>query len=290
MKTIGQGKVPKNGFFLQSHNRKMRLIKQSKIQARYPVKKQYFIVKKIKVVLKVFVTMLFVFILSKGGVSLYQQAMTSPFFKISKLEIKGNRVLNKSDIKQLLGPVFGKNIFRVNLNSVIDRLSGNPWIESAVIRRKFPNSLIVQTTERVPFAKVVTSSGEKLLTDRKAFLIKKIESWDYKLLPSIHLKNNFNYQVGSTLKAKEITNGINFIGMMSNMKRSDLISNFTSITIDEAGRLVLNTPFANILFSPGGLKNNLKKLDIASRIIQKERLKVRSIDLTFNDQVVLQLL
>lgn len=268
----------------------MRLIKQSKIKARYSVKKQYSFVKRIKVVFKVFITMLFVFILSKGGVSLYHQAMTSPFFKISKLEIKGNRVLKKSDIKQLLGPVFGENIFRVNLNSVIGRLSSNPWIESAVIRRKFPNSLLVKTTERVPFAKLVTSSGEKLLTDRKAFIIKKIESRDYQLLPSIHLKNNFTYQVGSTLKAKEIRNGINFIGMMRSLKRSDLISNFTSITIDGAGRLILNTPFASILFSPGSLKNNLKKLDIASRIIQNERLKVRSIDLTFNNQVVLQLL
>ena len=38
------------------------------------------------------------------------------------------------------------------------------------------------------------------------------------------------------------------------------------------------------------LKENLEKLRMASKIIDQEELKVKSIDLTFDDQVVLKLL
>lgn len=268
----------------------MIFIKKTHIKRHPLVKKQFFLANPKKQAQKIVFVMLFVFILIRGGYYFYRQAMISPYFKISKLEIKGNRVLLKSDVKQLIGQVFGKNIFQANLKLVLDQLSSNPWIESATVRRKFPDCLLIKTKERIPFAKVVASTGEMFLADRKVFLIKKIEKQEYQTLPLIYIKNNLDYQIGSALQAQEIKNGINFIEIMHRLEKSDPIKDFSSITIDETGRLILNTPFANILFSPRRLKNNLEKLAIASRIIQTERLKVKSIDLTFNDQVILKLL
>jgi hypothetical protein len=60
--------------------------------------------------------------------------------------------------------------------------------------------------------------------------------------------------------------------------------------MEEGGRYTLKTPSTSVRLSEESLKENLDKLRKASKIIHQEGLKIKSIDLTFDDQVVLELL
>ena len=258
---------------------------------RLPSERRELIVNSIKQIFKIACISFFAFTLILGGFYLYHQTMTSPYFQISNFEIKGNYFLHQSELRRMVEQgVLGQNIFRANIQLLSDRLRDNPWIETVEIGRKIPDSLQVKIKERTPFVKIEMTDGKTFLIDRKAFLIKKVESHEYQVLPTIQLNNDAYYEIGSSLRTEEIEKSIELIEKIFSLKNPDHVINFTSITMEQGGRFTLKTPSAYIRLSKKHLKENLDKLRIASKIIDREGLKVKSIDLTFDDQVVLKLL
>lgn len=243
----------------------------------------------IKKVSKAFFILFLPFLLILGGYYVYEQAVISPYFQISKLEIKGTHTLKSEQVKQLLKPALGYNIFQVNFNLVTDNLTSNPWIETVKISRKLPDRLLIEIKERAPFAKIKTSSEDFFLIDKNAFVIKKIENKEYQMLPAILINTNTDYHIGEVLEIKELWDGLDFIKKINDFRKPGYL-NFTTIMVEAGSRFTLKTPFSNVRLSKNGLIENLEKLKIASRIIEKEDLKVKMIDLTFRDQVVLKLL
>jgi cell division septal protein FtsQ len=270
-------------------DKKLHHIKRSKVRRFHSDKKRGALVKHFIEALKIVFITVFTFSLIGGGYYFYHQVMASTYFQISKIEIKGNQVIQKSELEEILKPLMRKNIFNLNIKPVMDELKSHPWIETATLQRKFPDLLQIQTKERKPYARIVTVEGENLLTDHKPFVIKKIKTQEYPNLPTIHLTEATDYKISGLLKSKGAKNGIKFIEKIRNLKPAPNI-NFLSITINKGDRFTLKTPSAEICFSARKLEDNLEKLDIAAEIIQREELKVKTIDLTFDDQVVLTLL
>ena len=258
---------------------------------RLSLEKRELFVNGVKQILKTALMLFFTFALILSGYYLYYQATTLANFQISNFEIKGNSFLEKSKVMQLAKQsVLGQNIFQANIQLVPDRLRDNPWIETAEVSRKMPDSLQVKIKERIPFAKIEMTDGKTFLIDRKAFLIKEIESHEYQILPAMQLNDNTYYEIGNSLQSEEIKNCIKFIEKILSVKNSDQVINFTSLTMEEGGRYTLKTPSTSVRLSEESLKENLDKLRKASKIIHQEGLKIKSIDLTFDDQVVLELL
>ena len=271
--------------------KKRRYLKRSQDTMRLSLEKRELFVNGVKQILKTALMLFFTFALILSGYYLYYQATTLANFQISNFEIKGNSFLEKSKVMQLAKQsVLGQNIFQANIQLVPDRLRDNPWIETAEVSRKMPDSLQVKIKERIPFAKIEMTDGKTFLIDRKAFLIKEIESHEYQILPAMQLNDDTYYEIGSSLQSEEIKNCIKFIEKIISVKNSDQVINFTSITMEEGGRYTLKTPSTSVRLSEESLKENLDKLRKASKIIHQEGLKIKSIDLTFDDQVVLELL
>ena len=271
--------------------KKRRYLKRSQDTMRLSLEKRELFVNGVKQILKTALMLFFTFALILGGYYLYYQATTLANFQISNFEIKGNSFLEKSKVMQLAKQsVLGQNIFQANIQLVPDRLRDNPWIEKAEVSRKMPDSLQVKIKERIPFAKIKMTDGKTFLIDRKAFLIKEIESHEYQILPAMQLKADTYYEIGNFLQSEEIKNCIKFIEKILSVKNSDQVINFTSLTMEEGGRYTLKTPSTSVRLSEESLKENLDKLRKASKIIHQEGLKIKSIDLTFDDQVVLELL
>jgi len=256
-----------------------------------PSKNRKLFINGVKQVLKTALISFFALILILAGYYLYYETMTSANFQISNFRIKGNSFLEKSQVVQLARQgVFGQNIFQANIQHVSDMLRDNPWIEMAEVSRKMPDSLQVKIKERIPFAKIEMINGKIFLIDRKAFLLKEIESYEYQVLHTILLNDDIYYEIGRSLQSEEIKKSIKFIEKIFSVKNLDQVFNFTSVSVKEGDRYILKTPYASVLISEQSLKENLEKLRMASKIINQEELKVKSIDLTFDDQVVLKLL
>ena len=75
-----------------------------------------------------------------------------PKFQISKIEISGNKNVDSNAIKGFLSLNVG-HIFLVNTEVLEQKvLYEFPFIESVVVQRKFPDTIVLKIEERKPFA------------------------------------------------------------------------------------------------------------------------------------------
>lgn len=88
-------------------------------------------------------------------------------FRIASIEVKGNRFLSEGEVREMLGPAMGGNLISADLDGLRSNLAASPWVGGAVVRRKLPDTLLVDVTERFPIALaetdqlyVMDSSGE----------------------------------------------------------------------------------------------------------------------------------
>ena len=164
------------------------------------------------------------------------------------------------------------------------KLNENEWVETASVRKKYPDGLEINIKERAPFAKIKSLKGKNFLIDRNGFVIKKIENNEYRILPTIYSDNSANYQIGNRLAKGKIKKGIEFIEKIHAFNQSDNSIYFTAIIIEAVGRYTLKTPSIDIRLPALNIKESLNNFYIASKIIKKRNLKVKMIDLTFDDQ------
>lgn len=73
-------------------------------------------------------------------------------FRIASIEVKGNKFLSEGEVRELLGPAIGGNLISANLEGLRANLAASPWVGGAVVRRKLPDTLTVDVTERFPIA------------------------------------------------------------------------------------------------------------------------------------------
>jgi len=88
-------------------------------------------------------------------------------FRISSIEVTGNKFLSEGEVREMLGPALGGNLISADLDGLRSNLAASPWVGGAVVRRKLPDTLLVDVTERFPIALaetdqlyVMDSSGE----------------------------------------------------------------------------------------------------------------------------------
>jgi cell division protein FtsQ len=88
-------------------------------------------------------------------------------FRIASIEVKGNKFLSEGEVREMLGPAIGGNLISADLEGLRANLAASPWVGGAIVRRKLPDTLTVDVTERFPIALaetdqlyVMDSSGE----------------------------------------------------------------------------------------------------------------------------------
>ncbi len=74
--------------------------------------------------------------------------------------VRGNSFLTAEEIFALSGLEMGANLYSLNLGKVEDRLKDDPRIDGAVVRRRFPDTVIIEVEETRPVA--VTNIGGSL--------------------------------------------------------------------------------------------------------------------------------
>ncbi len=73
---------------------------------------------------------------------------------LSAVHVQGSAThLSESDVARLLRPFLGQNFVTLDLHAVRGALAANPWVKQVSVHRRWPNTLVVNLTERVPYAR-----------------------------------------------------------------------------------------------------------------------------------------
>ncbi|MFZ3101102.1 MAG: FtsQ-type POTRA domain-containing protein [Desulfitobacteriaceae bacterium] len=110
--------------------------------------------------------------------------LRSGFFAVQKVDFQGLSNIPVGEMQKLAGLVQGENIFLFDQNVLSRRLNLHPLVQNVSFQRKLPHTLIVQVTERTPFALVLVPKGI-LEVDSQGVFLRRLESWPNKDNPVI---------------------------------------------------------------------------------------------------------
>ncbi|MHB8124311.1 MAG: cell division protein FtsQ/DivIB [Desulfitobacteriaceae bacterium] len=110
--------------------------------------------------------------------------LRSGFFSVQEVDFKGLSIIPVGEIQKLAAQVQGENIFLFDQNILSRRLNLHPLVQNVSFQRKLPRTLIVQVTERTPFALVVVPKGI-IEVDSQGVFLRRLESWPIKDNPVI---------------------------------------------------------------------------------------------------------
>ncbi|MEO8275567.1 MAG: FtsQ-type POTRA domain-containing protein [Thermoanaerobaculia bacterium] len=77
---------------------------------------------------------------------------SSPTFALSRVDLDGNRFVERAWVDRALSPLLGVNLLTLPLPQVEEMLSTNPWVEGVTVEKRLPNELRISLVERQPAA------------------------------------------------------------------------------------------------------------------------------------------
>ena len=136
---------------------------------------------------------LFAFLLLAGffyGFSqLYLFLITWGRLNIAEVEIICQKEEIRRDIQHYLAKKHLGNILLLKIGNLQDLLTTHQWIENVHIRKIFPSTLRIETTERIPIA--ILEMDGYFLVDRYGVLLQKISPSEWPDLPVLIDANRF---------------------------------------------------------------------------------------------------
>jgi cell division protein FtsQ len=91
-----------------------------------------------------------------GGIflllSLYLCLKEASFLRVREIRIEGNRRISTNEILAITGLKEGPNILALDIRALNRRLGQHPWIEKAMVKRRFPDGIHIVIEERKPLA------------------------------------------------------------------------------------------------------------------------------------------
>jgi cell division protein FtsQ len=116
----------------------------------------------------------------------------SPYFQVRDVEVRGTTRVSSAQVMKLTGWPKPRSIFEIPIRRVEAALNRNPWVERALVRRKFPDRLIVDITERKPRA--VVHLEDLFYVDQEGVVFKRVTKGD-----------GLNFPILTGLKEDEVT-------------------------------------------------------------------------------------
>ncbi|MFQ5596548.1 MAG: cell division protein FtsQ/DivIB [Nitrospiria bacterium] len=126
-----------------------------------------------------------------------ERIAVSPVFRVEKILWVGLQHLQEKEMKTRFQSVVGRNIFQVDIQEIHRRLISDKWIKEAVVKKDFPNRLVIRVVERKPASveyrlkdfeeRVVDRSVAPVVLDTEGMVLQKGGALPTGLAPLIHV-------------------------------------------------------------------------------------------------------
>ncbi len=211
----------------------------------------------------IFKFLLILLILSLIGVTV----VYAPFFRVSKINIKGNSYVSAEEVCRVADIAAGTNMFNVQTDVIAKRMQKDVRFEQVNIRRVFPGEIDIELVERRPMICVAGRYGYMAL-DRNGMIIdahKNLTQMQIPLLTGEEVPDNI--YIGDTLKTDTIDGVLTFVSALD----ADSVARFSEINVSNPEKVVIYTTDA-VQLRLGDLNDLEKKAEITRSFM--EELKV----------------
>ena len=132
------------------------------------------------------------FVLGAGGFLMAERsdlrqhmasATTTAGFKVNNFVLNGSDQVDSEVVKMHIGPSLQGDLFDLDVEEAREAIARNSWIESATVRKVFPDTLVVDIVERKPVA-LWKSNDRIFLVSRDGIIIDEARE-EHSVLPQV---------------------------------------------------------------------------------------------------------
>ena len=198
----------------------------------------------------------------------YSTILSSPYFSIREISVRGVKELTEKDILASAKIRMRSNILSVNTDAVAKRISVNPWIKSVYVGRELPDRLVLEVRERTPVA-LVKQAGALYLMDVDGFVFKKLsraDEVDLAILSGVDVRaKSASVLVGEALKLLE---------RLSAEDQHTFLGEVSEIHVDEVfGLSILTDKGLHLKLGRENFAGKLNQLQVVLADLEKRGLK-----------------
>jgi cell division septal protein FtsQ len=122
-------------------------------------------------VLPMLISCILLIVLLFMGLTGYQTATASDFFRLQDVQIRGNERTPSDDIRRIVTAAAEKpGVWNADLSEIRAKIEKFPFVRSASVSRALPDGIRVKVTERIPVAVVHLSAGDYLVDNEAVIL------------------------------------------------------------------------------------------------------------------------
>lgn len=215
--------------------------------------------------------------------------MTTPYFRISRINIEGNGEATKESILQAAAIDGGANIFSVNLGDVGRRIEAIPWVKKVSLARVFPDELHIKIVERRPVALINLGRFYYFDEEGNIFaLANNTIGWDYPVFSGIDKGNLLD---GDETTIALIDEGIGLLSLLKKSEREISLENIAELRLDANRGITLymarGGPPVHL-----GRGNYELKLDHSERVfadLRRKGIGAAGLEVDFDDRVIVKM-
>jgi len=119
-----------------------------------------------------------------AGQNFKKARLMSVGFVVDRIDVMGEGRLREDDIRRALGVQLGDYLFDLDINAAQSRVESLSWVDRAVVRRLWPDRIVVQIVERKPYA-LWQHDGMVRVVDVSGNIINEADTLDYVSLPLV---------------------------------------------------------------------------------------------------------
>lgn len=186
-------------------------------------------------------------------------------YSVNKITILGQTNLTKDKILELAKIDMNKNIYIMNTKNIEKNLTANNYIQSATVRRKFPQEITISIVERIPVASIPITSGYVII-DENATAISIVQDEKSVKKPIISGISISNIKLKDTIPVKDkeaLENILKIIHLISSL---DLLDNISYIDLKNYDDISMTTN-TGILVRFGNTDDMQYKVKVLNKIL-----------------------
>ena len=111
----------------------------------------------------------------QAGDNFKRNRLMSMGFVIERVDVMGEGRLSEEDVRRALNVYAGDYLFGIDMESAQKRVESLSWVDRAVVRRLWPDRIVVQIIERQPYA-LWQHQGEVKVVDVKGAAISNADA------------------------------------------------------------------------------------------------------------------
>lgn len=210
--------------------------------------------------------------------------LDNDYFSVREIQVRGGEKVGGSEIVAMTGLRQGMNIWKINPSAIEKKVAQHPWVRRVLVRREFPQRVVIEVEERVP--KAIIAMRRLYYVDAAGVVFKEVgqgENVKFPMLTGLHPED-------LTASDPKIRRSIQDALRLTDLMAKDAHT-LSEIHFDAAGRLVVYTTAFSIALHMGlgDWPQKLQRFDRVLSLWKGNEQRLSALDMSFREQVVARL-